>query len=345
MAELNVTQTLRDTIKKYRKSIHLRGDTLSRTLQKNTSYISQLETGKLKTIDSNLLYKIFDELFKDETVEEKNRKIEEILTQSQLKLSEKELQRQNWLRVIDLQERLIPIPESIINYIKEQLIQLNISSEELINTINKNTSLYDSFSKKEIDEMEDNKVYSVSVSDSTSPKGDYFYVYIKFNLPLSYIDDILNGKIVRCNFITLQGIVYNIFILQGIDSNEAYDQAEKFLAENKFYTMLQKQHLSSNDIQNLAPYDLEFQKTLHHMMVFLSTINDRQPNFLNEILDTFVRNMVNEPTLTFSIISKDITPLHKMNDANKKNFIEDFKALIKQYEENSVETSEKIQTF
>ena len=48
MAEVNVTPILRDTIKNYRKELKIRGDELSKKLRKNTSFISQLETGKIE---------------------------------------------------------------------------------------------------------------------------------------------------------------------------------------------------------------------------------------------------------------------------------------------------------
>ena len=118
--EINVTDTLRDTIKKYRKEVGLRGDILARALKKNTSYISQLETGKIKTIDTSLLTQIFEEIFKDEKTTDKNKKIEDILKQLNFSLSDKELKRQSWMRVMDLQERLIPISDSIISYIEDK---------------------------------------------------------------------------------------------------------------------------------------------------------------------------------------------------------------------------------
>ena len=56
----------------------------------------------------------------------KNRKVSDILNELQLTLSDKEFERQEWMRVMDLQYRLIPIPDSIITYITEQLKELNL---------------------------------------------------------------------------------------------------------------------------------------------------------------------------------------------------------------------------
>lgn len=185
--------------------------------------------------------------------------------------------------------------------------------------------------------MEDNKVYAIYTHDRK-------VINIKFNLPPTYITDILKKKIIKCNFITLQSIIYNIYVLKGVDFDQAYDKSEAFLFENKFYTLLWKQHFAKNSPE-LAPYDLEFQEYLDQLVKIFSKINDHQPGFLNDILQSFIKNIQKEPVLTFSILNKDISSLNKMSDANKKNFIEDFKSLIKQYEDNSVQTTKKLKTF
>ena len=340
MAEIKVTQTLRDTIKKYRKEIHLRGDVLSRSLKKNTSFISQLETGKLDTIDTEILNNIFDILFQNETPEEKNKKISSILNELELTLSDKELKRQEWLRIMDLQYRLIPIPETIIIYITEQLKELNLSPEDIIIRANKNEALQATTAEDEYQKMEDNKIYFQTNDDTRR-------MSIKLNLPIDFLTDILNQKIVRCNFIKMQGIIYSILLFKGLDTDTAFNQSEQFLFENKFNTLLRKQHLPKDEPPEnyLAPYDIDFQKHLSALSEILTGINDRQPDFLNKILETFINNILEEPSLAFSVISKDITVLHKMSKQNKKNFIQEYKDLITKYANNSTTDQKKIETF
>lgn len=337
MPEVNVTPALRDTIKHYRKKIHLRGDSLSRTLQKNTSFISQLETGKIETIDTNLLYKIFDEIFQNDSPEDRSKKTDKILSQLQISLSDKELERQRWMIVMDLQYRLIPIPESVIKYIKDKLTELDITAEELINHVNQNKSLYENYSSEEIQNMEDNKVYPLF---DKQRRG----MYIKFNLPTSYISDIFSGKIIRCNFVTLQTLIYNIYLLEGLSYEKAIQESEDYLFKNKFYTLLQKQHLPLNS-DKLASYDIDFEKKLQRLKNQLSAINDRQPDFLNELLDILYNNIKEDPSLTFSLLRRDLTTLSKLSINNKKNFMKDFDSLISEYIKNSISDSEKIETF
>ena len=62
MPKIELTETLRNTIKQLRKDRKIRGDVLSKEIGKGTSYISQIESGKIKEIDfdalNNILYKI-----------------------------------------------------------------------------------------------------------------------------------------------------------------------------------------------------------------------------------------------------------------------------------------------
>lgn len=344
MAEVNVTPILRDTIKNYRKELKIRGDELSKKLRKNTSFISQLETGKIETISTSLLYKIFDELFKNDS--NKEQKINDTFKQMQLSLSDKELERQEWMTIMDLQYRKIPITDSIIQFIQNNLQELNITSNDLIDIINKNSDLINDYSQEDIDGMEDNKVYPTfkkSEDDASYIVG----MHIKFNLPDTYIEDIVNKKIKRCNFVTMQGIIYNIYSLKGIADKEAIKQAENFLYEQKFYTIMYKQYLTRHKlVDELADYDIDFNKKMKKLNSMLSSINDSQPNLLNNILGTIIKNLDNQPGLTLSVFKRNLDPLKQIPVSEQKLFMKDFDKLLKEYSTHTeANDKNKIETF
>lgn len=341
MAEVNVTPVLRDTIKNYRKELKIRGDELSRNLKKNTSFISQLETGKIETISTNLLYKIFDELFSND--ENKNKKINDILKQMKLTLSDKELERQKWLTVMDLQYRLLPIEESIIEYIESSLKELNINASELTSIINKNDDLKSSFTQEQIDDMEDNKVYPIFKDNDES--SYIIGMNIKFNLTETFIDDIIAKKIKRSNFITIHGIIYNILMLKGLNEKDAIQQSEKFLFDNKFYTLMHKQHLTK-DSDELADYDRDFNNKLKQLNAMLETLNDNQPNLLNGILKVLNKNIYDNPALILSVLKRDLTVLQNIPKSEQKLFMKDFDKLIQEYTTHTEDLDkDKIETF
>ncbi|WP_448903596.1 hypothetical protein, partial [Eubacterium sp.] len=213
----------------------------------------------------------------------------------------------------------------------------NSTPQMLVTEINKNTPLKESFSEEEINNMEDNHVNQVFTKHSS-------HMFIKFNLPLNYISDILAKTTKRCNYITMQGIILNILKLQNLNNDDAYDTAKQILLDNKFYSLLQKQKIPK-DSDRLASYDVEFQKNIDELIDILSIINDRQPDFLNPILEPFICNIKKVPDISFSLIKKDISSLHKLNIDNKKAFIKDFETLIAQYSEIETQESKKIETF
>lgn len=338
MPNVLVTPALCDTIKKYRKEAKIRGDALSRTLKKNTSFISQLENQKIKTINTNLLYDIFNEIMPKDNKEEKYEKITEIIDSLRLQLSDEELKHQEWMTVMDLQYRIIPIPQSLVSYIEETLSALKMTGTELVSIINQNKPLFSDSSIK-FDELEDNKVYFTRTNNSC-------HLRIKFNLPETYIDDIISGKIIRENYVKIQIIILTLFMQNGASFDDAYKSSIKLLAEHKFYTMRYKQKLKSEkDYENMAPYDVKFYKQLNDLIGVFSSINNRQPGFLNDILDIFTQNILKEPSLILSIISKDLTSLREMSKENKIEFIQDYKKLISKYQINSKDEIPKIETF
>jgi transcriptional regulator with XRE-family HTH domain len=335
MPEIKVTSEMSNAIKTYRKKMKIRGDQLSRDLKKNTSFISQLENGMIEDININLLYDIFEKILPDE--EDRYKTINSLVKDLQLSLSSKELERQQWLYVFDLQFRNIPIPDSILSLISQKLDVLQLDGKKLISIINQNRSLYESFSQEQIDSMEDNKVYVHLTNTSRS-------MHVKFNLDDNYVQDILDKKIIRCNYVSLQIILMTLFQLEGYSYDKSYELSAQTLFENKFYTIMEKQNiLQENDIENkLSSYDIDFRKLLNELISLLTMINDRQPDFLNDILDSFIQNIKKEPTLAFSIISKDITMLENMSFHNKKNFIDEYKELIIKYSLNSTDEHPKI---
>ena len=60
--KVRLTDLLRDTIKDLRKTYNKRGDVLSKELDRGASYVSQLENGKIKDIEFDLLDTMFQRI-------------------------------------------------------------------------------------------------------------------------------------------------------------------------------------------------------------------------------------------------------------------------------------------
>ena len=60
--KVKLTDLLRDTIKDLRKTYNKRGDILSKEIDRGASYVSQLENGKIKDIEFDLLNLMFQHI-------------------------------------------------------------------------------------------------------------------------------------------------------------------------------------------------------------------------------------------------------------------------------------------
>ena len=145
----------------------------------------------------------------------------------------------------------------------------------------------------------------------------------------------------------MEGIIYNILTLKGISDKEAIKQAESYLYEQKFYTIMYKQYLTRHKlVDELADYDIDFNKKLKKLNSILSSINDSQPNLLNNILGTIIKNLDNQPGLTLSVFKRDLNSLEQIPTSEQKLFMKDFDKLIKEYSTHTEENDKnKIETF
>ncbi len=339
MPLLDVTTEMSNAIKMCRKKAKIRGDILSKDLKKNTSFISYLENGRINKIDSNLLYNIFEIILPDK--EERITTINKLIHDLNFSLSEEEIEKQEWMKMMDLQYRILPIPDNIVTFIESSLRQLELSPEELVSYINENKELTTSCSKEEYDELEVNKVYIRIENES---KGFSETLKIKFNMPSHFIEDIINKKIIRCNYVSLLVIIKSIYEIEG--NNDCYENAKQFLQDNKFYTLSEKRTFMKNkNIDMLSNYDIKSRKIIQLLINQFIAIDDTHPDFLQDKLEVLYNNIKTEPSLTFASLSKDLSGLKNLSMEQKKDFIADYSDLIlkyKQYILNEIPAIEEL---
>src|SRR5665648_305349 len=156
MPTITVTDELVNIIKTERKQREFKSNELSSNLKKNTSFISQLENGRIKQLDLNLFFEIFETLIPDE----KNRSefVNDLLKKLSVKLTDDEIKKQLWMATFDLQYRLIVIPEKIIEFLIDKIAILklkNFTTKDIIDLVNLNEGL---------DELQNLKEKSVNLS-------------------------------------------------------------------------------------------------------------------------------------------------------------------------------------
>lgn len=334
MPSIKLTPKLCSTIRALRKGQKKRGDELSKEIGKGSTYISQIENGKIKEIDFDLLNIIFKKIT-DLSNDEYANFINEIVDSSVLHMSKKELEHEEWVHQFDYEVRLFPISDDLISYIKEHLQKLNYTGQQLVDIINQNRGL-ESFPNS--DSLEPNKLRI----EITPTENSYMVrTSIRFNLDSDLIDDILSKKKRTINYITMQGIIYNILLSENYPSEEAHTKCKQILMENGFLTIKERNKIVRNNIkknldnENFTFYDAQptdYDKKYHQLK---NVINDRFDYLRdNDLLyavqrmEQLTANMKNDLGFTIAVMA---SPLAKIPKEQKKAFWDDYAKLLKSY--------------
>lgn len=336
MPNIELTENLRTTIRDLRKSKKKRGDELSKELGKGASYISQIENGKIKEIDFSLLNKIFQkitDLSKDDYAKYMNNIIDNSITH----MSKEELKHEEWLHQFNYEIRQFPISNELISFIREHLKNLDITPEDFVNIINQNRGLadYDSSS------LEPNKL-KIEIIDQG--KGNEYIVTtsIKFLLPPSFISDIINKKKHTINYITMQGIIYNILLLENTPRETIHDECDKILKVNGFLTIKERNKLIRKNIKektnnqeeftyyDVQPtdYDKKYVNLKEDVDSAFTYLRNRDLLYAVKTLKNLSNNMHFDLGLTAAIMGSDISQLPK---DSKRAFWEDYSKLLSSY--------------
>lgn len=252
-----ITELLQNTIKNLRKEYNMRGDDLSRLLDKGASYISQVENGKIKEIEFDLLVNIFQRIvnlsdmsFNNYMMNYMNNLLQNITKES--------LAKENWIHLFIMQEFQHPITDNIIAIIDKNLNDYNCSPKDLIDKIEYNCNRGFRHEHK----YEPNKLYvNVNSSSLKYDNTDYsLYLDIEYRFPPDFVTKILNKEILTISYINLYGIMLNVFLLKNDDDmHGAIVTTEKFLSDNSFFTSMElydKFHSEQNDNPEISDNNL-----------------------------------------------------------------------------------------
>lgn len=332
MPNIELTENLRSTIKEYRKKKNKRSDDLSKEIGKGASYISQVENGKIKEIDFDLLNNIFHKII-DLSESQYNEFIESLLNDAVSHMTKEELQQEKWMHLFNHEIRRYPITDDLINFIKVKLNELNCTPEDFVSVINENRGM-------EGIHLQPNKL-NIEIIDQSN--GQYAIASsILFNLSSDFISNILNRKTTSINYINMQGILYNLLISTGSSPEDASKQTDKLLYDNKFYTIRERNKLIHEKLKEKTERNEDFtfydiQPTDHDKKYVrlkkeinqgLDILRDKDIIYTCDRLEELSKNMKDNLGFIIAIMS---APLHNINNNIKSEFWNEYKDLIQKY--------------
>lgn len=344
MIKVELTNELGSLIKRIRIENDIKSSELAARLTKSVAYITKLENADFKQIEFDTLIEILKFIgnFESKSEDEFNDFVNKILEKCRLEFDDEELEKQKWIVKFDKETRKIPIPNTLIDFIKDKMSELSITGEYIINEINKNEELND----YDLKSINLNKVKANSIFIKHTK--DYILEFVKFDLKTTLIDNIINKKIKIINYITILSIIKTIFKLDNFDTNTAYEKAIDILKQNKIYTLKERNELlrqkrNSIEIDHLlSDYDKDNIKYVNKIIGHFKMLSDWQIDYTNPKLNNLSKGLDDDAPFVLAIVGQEFFKLDKLKVEDKKRFLEKLSDLVETFSKIEYEEKESF---
>lgn len=348
MRSVQLTPYLREILKTLRKKNNVRGDVLSKQINKGAAYISQIESGKVKEIRIELLTDIFKKIT---NISDQNfpnfiiNLIDYIITAHNLETLESE----DWIQIYDYEYRMYSIPDSLRAYISHTMQQYNLTPQQLIHRMN--NQRIRGYLKAPINTV----LYPINF-DFTNPHSTPGFYYVRFKLSPDYIDDILYRH-QKINYAFMAGILYYIHIDYTFE-NICLKKCHSILYDTGFFTVCERydKYFKEKTFEDFILNDLSNSSSQKEFTVespnpkcfsslsdqdnfqcstFINQIEDhlkslyrKDPSYALAVLNSTCTNMINDITLTSALMA---SPINAISSTLKTSFWNDYQQLLNQY--------------
>lgn len=347
MAKIRLTIEISEAIRELRLQNKIASKEIAVALGRSASYVSKIENGLIKTISEDEFDLILQIVFPDtKSAQERLDKLVEFqINKYGIDSSEDKA----WFYNMDTVYRLIPIPSGLISEIKDILVETKMSIEQLVARINAN---------EDISDLERNNP-SLPFNEWIESSDNDAKLIIRMRLSVDQVEDILNGSIKVCNFVTMQAIVHYLFKAKMFAGKIELDHKDlktlqntwlEFLDKHKFYTLSHKEKLlsqtrSQNEVKNiLNEFDFENQEAINSMLKFIKMSSDMDVYTTNKSLKQFTRNMAWDYNFMLRLIGFDYAAIGECSFSNKLQMLREIREIVGKYKDMP-EAQKKLDTY
>lgn len=338
MARAIITPELSDMIRSMRLQNRYTSSELANSINKSTAFISRIENGIIKTIDTDDLYRILKELIKENS---ESKIAEDIYNSLTIKYTSEEIKNQLWFTNYETVKCQIPIPVALIDDINTRLMKTNATRELLLQRINSNESLPEKEAKNESIPL--NQWY-------TSKLGDQSYRSIKIHITEKQLSSILNKSTQSCAYIFIMAISFYLFKIERYNEKITLTDAENlelmntvtnYLNSYKYYSTSEKNRLlrgakSQEEYRKiLTSFDVEYYDLIIDIISGIKYASERNISDTNDKLRAFDKNMHWDLGFMLKIISLGYSDLEAITVTEKKKLIQDIEKIIKDYKDRN----------
>lgn len=332
---VSITSTLGEIIKQQRLTAGIKSQDVTKHIGKTAGYLSKLEKGLIKKLDTDIFVSICNFVFdnSEDTVVQPYGVIEFLKAAYQKYPSFSEAEK-NTLQNIDDLLVIHDLPIQLIEEIRKYMKKKDISVGDLCKQINSNTDLQNqgiNFSNL------DSNVWILNGETIDT-------AIIKLSMPIQYLEALLSGQIQHVHRVILEGVLNSLYILGKED--RPHRLANSKLTSASVLRIFGQNMVSVNaknvdiifDPENMDPKVFEsLQNISTALKLIANTSKDQGRAGIKQIADNFDSSI----GFYYAFIRNDLTPLKDKTKAQKQNFLNEVKELIKKYSEESLE----LETF
>lgn len=336
MSKLPLSAEMVDTIRELRLKRKITSKDISSALNRSASYISKIESGYIKSISDKELDIILTKILPECTSAQE--RLDRLVEYQAKKYGLENPEDWVWFHNLDTVYRLVPIPVGLVSEINDILSKEAITLDNLIERINGNEELCEE-----------------DLNDETLPYNEWFErsdaesrMSIKMFLEKQDVENILNGTIKACNYVTIQAIVHYLFKIKLYPEKRSFTDTElqtiqkewqPLLDKHKFFTLSRKEKLlSQTRSQNQAKsilndFDIENQKLLTELLHFIKIATDMDVVSTNRALKRFVSNLEWDYNFMFRVVGFNFAAIEECSFSNKLQMLKEIKDIITKYKE------------
>lgn len=311
---INLTPMIGMCFKAFRIKNDVTAKSITEHFNRANSYISKFEKGDIKKIDTAF----FSDLCNFVSKSDYGLK----LFLEEVSKSQDNLDDVTRISIINLDDLFIdyPIPKAFTQQLVKYMDKKNISISQLTQKINSN------------DDIKTMPGYNdFPPNQWCQPNGTNTEV-IKFSIPCDYIESLLQANILSAHRSILEGVLYNLFSLGGMDRPRL--AAAKFLFDYNIKRYSEPPMVDVESIKeirdNLTPdirRRIEIINSSLKQIASLTTVN----NYSERRLKNIQCNLTNDLAFAFAFMSIDLSDMSSCSVEQRQSFLDDIKKLILKY--------------
>lgn len=352
VTKIRLSESIGLQLKEFRTQHQIKAKDIANFIEKSPAYISKLEKGQIKQIDKKELVKITN--FITGSNEGYYLFCEKIASTAE----PKEFEKDTLLLNFDLIDRKLPLNNEVINELKERMVSLNISPEDLAIYINQNEDLGPDFlleHKIDISSIEKNIWIPYQEADCTETSRNF----ILLEYSTERIERFINGEIHKCEYMLPFAMLHHLLKIsykrKGKTLNEdliknCQEEAEQILLKYKFYSLsVQSKFGAQSDTEEgykklLSTFDVDNMEYISQILSGIHFLSSYDVEYTNKKLKIIVENFKEcDPSFSLAFMATPLLGIKELQPSLKKEFLNEVVKLVDKYTElaNTNENFEK----